>query len=99
MVIFSKTESDRRLFSCLYNLRDKIAGWRCNDCFAYGAAQFNADIQQRKKELNDIRKLVLAQKESGVIVLPAYCEPIIVPNDIEICIGDLTGEFVEGEKS
>lgn len=53
----------------------------------------------RTKELNDIRKWVLAQKESGVIVLPAYCEPIVVPSDIEICIGDLSGEFVKGEKS
>lgn len=52
----------------------------------------------RTKELNDIRKWVLVQKESGVIILPAYCEPIVVPSDIEICIGDLSGEFVKGEK-
>lgn len=51
----------------------------------------------RAKDLDDIRKRILAQKESGVIVLPACCEPIIVPSNMEICIEDFTGEFVKGE--
>ena len=31
-----------------------------------------------------IRKHILKQKESGVIVLPSYCEALVVPEDIEI---------------
>ena len=31
-----------------------------------------------------IHKDILRQKESGVIVLPSYCEALVVPEDIEI---------------
>ena len=34
--------------------------------------------------LSKIRKHILRQKESGVIVLPSYCEALMVPEDIEI---------------
>ena len=32
-----------------------------------------------KDTLENIRKNVLMQKQTGVVVLPAYCEPVIVP--------------------
>lgn len=38
------------------------------------------------KDMKAIRKNVLMQKQTGVVVLPAYCEPVIVPADIEIKI-------------
>ena len=43
--------------------------------------------------LSEIRKHILIQKESGVIVLPSYCEALVVPEDIEIKLeADLNGE-------
>ena len=43
--------------------------------------------------LSEIRKHILRQKESGVIVLPSYCEALVVPEDIEIKLeADLNGE-------
>lgn len=48
----------------------------------------------RSRELNDIRRYILSQIENGkVVVLPAYCDAQIVPNDIEIIrVEDLSGE-------
>lgn len=38
----------------------------------------------RAKELNDIRNYIFNQKESGVVILPPYCEAVVVPEDVEI---------------
>lgn len=47
----------------------------------------------RSKELNDIRRYILSQVENGkVVVLPAYCEAQIVPDNMEIRVEDLSGE-------
>lgn len=53
----------------------------------------------RSRELNDIRRYILSQIENGkVVVLPAYCEAQIVPDDIEIiCVEDLSGDKNKGE--
>lgn len=49
----------------------------------------------RSKELNDIRRSILSQIENGkVVVLPAYCEAQIVPDDMEIQVEDLSGKQV-----
>lgn len=43
--------------------------------------------------LSEIHKNILKQKESGVIVLPSYCEALVVPEDIEIKLeADLNGK-------
>lgn len=39
--------------------------------------------------LKNYRDIFLAQKESGVVVLPAMFEAIVVPDDIEIKIEGL----------
>lgn len=51
----------------------------------------------KTKELNDIRRCILSQKESGVVVLPPYCEAVVIPDDIEIRIEDISGKVVKGE--
>lgn len=51
----------------------------------------------KTKELNDIRRCILSQKESGVVVLPPYCEAVAIPDDIEIRIEDISGKVVKGE--
>lgn len=51
----------------------------------------------RTKELNDIRRCIIDQTKSGVVVLPAYCKAIVVPEGIDVQIKDLLGEFVKGE--
>ena len=44
-------------------------------------------------KISAIHKDILRQKESGVIVLPSYCEALVVPEDIEIKLeADLNGE-------
>jgi hypothetical protein len=49
----------------------------------------------RSRELNNIRRYILSQVEnSNVVVLPAYCEAQIVPDDMEIQVEDLSGEQV-----
>lgn len=53
----------------------------------------------RSRELNDIRRYILSQIENGkVVVLPAYCDAQIVPDDIEIRVEDLFGDKSKGEK-
>lgn len=48
----------------------------------------------RSRELDDIRRYILSQIENGkVIVLPAYCDAQIVPDNVEIIrVEDLSGE-------
>lgn len=36
------------------------------------------------KELNQLHNSIVAQKETGVVLLPPYCTAQIVPDDIEI---------------
>ena len=43
------------------------------------------------EHLRAVRNTVLAQRETGIIVLPRYCEVLSVPDDVKI-------EFEEKEK-
>ncbi len=36
------------------------------------------------EDMHNLRQQIIKQKEEKVVVLPFYCEPIIVPEDIEI---------------
>ena len=38
----------------------------------------------KNKEQEAVRQYILEQRKTGVIVLPPYCEPIVVPKDVEI---------------
>jgi hypothetical protein len=38
----------------------------------------------KNKELEAVRQYILEQRKTGVIVLPLYCEAIMVPKDVEI---------------
>lgn len=38
----------------------------------------------RNKEQEAVRQHILEQRKTGVIVLPTYCEAIMVPKDVEI---------------
>jgi|GEM_PF-1310176 hypothetical protein len=52
----------------------------------------------RSRELNDIRRYILSQIENGkVVVLPAYCDAQIVPDEIEIRVEDLSGDKSKGD--
>ena len=43
------------------------------------------------RDMKEIRKIIMKQKSEGVVVLPYYCEAIIVPKDVKV--------EVESEKS
>ena len=49
----------------------------------------------RAKEFQQIRDSIVAQKETGTIVLPPYCEALVVPEDTEIKIQDVKGEIYD----
>ena len=36
------------------------------------------------EQLDNLRRGIINQKESGVIVLPSFCEAVVVPEDVEI---------------
>lgn len=55
------------------------------------------NIYCKTKRLNDIRRCIIDQTKSGVVVLPAYCEAMVVPEGIDVQIKDSSGEFVKGE--
>ncbi len=38
----------------------------------------------KPKEMDTIQDCILAQKETGVVILPPYCEAVVVPEDVEI---------------
>ncbi|WP_294837429.1 hypothetical protein [uncultured Eubacterium sp.] len=42
----------------------------------------------RPERLRELRRDVLAQKETGVIVLPSCVDAVVVPDDIKIVIDD-----------
>ena len=42
----------------------------------------------RPERLRELRRNVLAQKETGVIVLPSCIDAVVVPDDIKIVIDD-----------
>lgn len=52
----------------------------------------------KAKEMENIRKYIKAQKETGTVVLPPYCEALIVPEGCEIRIEDVNGNEMKGEE-
>ena len=36
------------------------------------------------RDMKGIRKIIMKQKSEGVVVLPYYCEAIIVPKDVKV---------------
>lgn len=42
------------------------------------------NIVLKNKEQEAVHQHILEQRKTGVIVLPPYCEAIIVPKDVEI---------------
>ena len=38
----------------------------------------------KNKEKEAVRQYIMEQRKTGVIVLPPYCEAIMVPKDVEI---------------
>lgn len=62
----------------------------------------DALVIKLKKELSakDSLHMFLCVKEGlklGCVMLPEYCDVIIVPDDIEVRIEDTEGNVVEGE--
>ena len=52
----------------------------------------------RAKELNDIYQYIRSQVENGrVVILPPYCEAMVVPSDMEIQIEDISGKRLKEE--
>ena len=52
----------------------------------------------RNKELNDIYQYIRSQVENGrVVILPPYCEAMVIPNDMEIRIEDASGKQLKEE--
>lgn len=52
----------------------------------------------KPKELNDFRRWIEAQKATGTVVLPPYCEALVIPEDVEIRVEDFAGNEVKGEQ-
>lgn len=49
-----------------------------------------ANMFLRAKELNELRNYIMAQKETGVIILPPYCDAQVIPDGVETKIEDCT---------
>ena len=45
-------------------------------------------IKVRPERLRELRRNILEQKETGVIVLPSCVDAVVVPDDIKIVIDD-----------
>ena len=47
----------------------------------------------KAETLNQLRQIFLKEKEEGVVVIPAFCDAMMVPEDIEIKVeGDSYGD-------
>lgn len=46
------------------------------------------NIFQKRRDYEEVYKTFLEQKKMGLIVLPPYCEALVVPKDVEIKIID-----------
>lgn len=51
----------------------------------------------KPSQLTKIRDKIIKQKESGTVILPPYCEVLVVPEDCEIRVEDVAGNEVKGE--
>lgn len=42
------------------------------------------NLFMRHKEMKEFREYVFQSVENGILILPPYCEAIVVPKDIEV---------------
>ena len=83
-----KPMCDRNI--CLSN---EYNGIGCDECIVNNAEQepcqlliIKSDILLHQDERRKWMESIKREKENGVIILPPYFEPLLVPNDIEISI-------------
>ena len=55
------------------------------------------DVLAKKKDLDGLRDYILAQKETGVVVLPRYCRAMLVPDNVEVLVEDYRGKEKKNE--
>ena len=48
------------------------------------ALVIKCDVKMQPEPLEAFRKSIIEQRKSGVVVLPSYCEVIVVPEDVHI---------------
>ena len=47
----------------------------------------------KAETLNQLRQIFIKEKEEGVIVIPEFCDAIMIPEDVEIKVeGDSYGD-------
>ena len=44
----------------------------------------------KPETLNQLRQIFLKEKEEGVVVIPAFCDAMMIPEDIEIKVEGVT---------
>ena len=44
----------------------------------------------KAETLNQLRQIFLKEKEEGVVVIPAFCDAMMIPEDIEIKVEGVT---------
>lgn len=56
------------------------------------------NVFMRDKQMDDLYDHIKSQMEDGLVVLPPYCEAVLVPEDIAIKMTDATGIVVKEDK-
>ena len=46
----------------------------------------------KAETLNQLRQIFLKEKEEGVVVIPAVCDAMMIPEDIEIKVEGVTDD-------
>lgn len=44
------------------------------------------NVHLRAKDIQRIRKSIMEQKETGLVILPAFCDALLVPEGIDILV-------------
>lgn len=56
----------------------------------------NANL--RPEVMNNLKEAIEIMKESGTIVLPSYCEALVIPEDCTVRVEDQHGNDIAGRK-
>ena len=56
------------------------------------------DIRAKKEDFDILRDDILAQKETGVVLLPRFCRALVVPDNVEVLNEDYKGEVLKGKE-
>ena len=59
----------------------------------------SVDIRAKKEDLDRLRDDILAQKETGVVLLPCFCRALVVPDNVEVLVEDYKGEVLKGNEN